>query len=106
MNSFLPCSIPDLKNQLDWHRYVNGSGEFELPAYLYKMINSLMKETLDLGTLLSSDSAKTRAYKERIKEAFKAQWYLLAEALDYFEIVVPCECYGSNDFCNLCGGSR
>ncbi len=95
-----------MKNQLDWQSHVNVLGEFELPAYLYKMINSLMKQSLDLGTLLSNDSGKTRAYKERVKEAFKAQWFLLAEALEYFEIVVPCECFGSNTFCNICGGSR
>lgn len=95
-----------MKNQLDWRKYVNSAGNFELPAFLYNMILSLMKEALDLGTLLSSDYNKTRAYKVRVKEGFKAQWQFLAEALAYFEIITPCECYGTQNFCERCGGSR
>ena len=95
-----------MKNQLDWRKYVNSAGNFELPAFLYKMILSLMKESLDLGTLLSNDDAKTRAYKERVKKTFTAQWQNLAEVLEYFDIIVPCECHGTRDFCELCGGSR
>jgi hypothetical protein len=81
---------------VDWKRHVNSDGNFELPSYLYKMISGLMKQSLDLGTMLSDDPAKTRAYKERTKDTFKAQWASLAEALEFFDIVVPCVCFETN----------
>jgi hypothetical protein len=91
---------------VDWRKYVNKSGDFELPAYLYKMITSLMKESLDLGTMLSNDPAKTRAFKERIKESFKEQWLATAEILEAFGIIVRCECFDTSEYCKICGGSR
>ena len=89
---------------LDWKKYVNVNGDFELPSYLYLMITDLMKQSLDMGTLLSNDQAKLRAYKEQIKRTFKERWKLLAEALEAFDIIVPCTC--SNNYCEICGGSR
>ncbi len=91
---------------IDWRKYVNKSGDFELPSYLYKILMNLMKQTLDLGTMLSNDASKTRAYKERIKDIFKSQWLATAEILEAFDIIVRCECFERNDFCTICGGSR
>lgn len=93
-------------NSLDWRRNVNEQGDFELPSYLYKMIKNLMKQTLDLGTLLSNDSAKTRAYKEQVKNTFRDQWNSLAEALEFFDLIRPCICHTTGEFCSICGGSR
>lgn len=92
-------------DQIDWRKYVDDNGDFALPTYLYRVINELMKHTLDMGTLLSSDRDKTRAYKEQIKKMFKRRWFEIAEALEAFEIIVPCACSAS-DFCRSCGGSR
>jgi len=90
---------------LDWRLYVNSEGDFELSKYLFNMINSLMKNALDFGTLLSDDPAKLRAYKEQTKFTFKRQWLEVAQALEAFEIVTPCEC-DLNKYCDSCGGSR
>lgn len=92
-------------SNLDWRKYITQEGDFVLPTMLYDLLNSLMKVSLDMGTLLSEDSAKLRAYKEQIKRTFKDRWRLLAEALEYFEMIVPCNC-NANDFCKICGGSR
>lgn len=92
-------------NKLGWKQYIDIHGNFELPSYLYAVNNSLMKETLDLGTLLSADAAKLRAYKEQIKKMFKKRWMDMAEALEFFDIVVPCVC-SNYDYCEICGGSR
>lgn len=91
---------------IDWRKYVNQAGDFEMPTYFYKMIMSLMKQVLDLGVMLSNDPNKTRAFKERIKSDFKAEWMALAEALEFFDIIVRCECFGTNEFCTICNGSR
>lgn len=90
---------------LDWRGYVNEQGDFELASYLYEVILSLMKHSLDMGTLLSTDSVRLRAYKEQVKSTFKGQWYELAQALESFEIIVPCIC-SQDEFCRICGGSR
>lgn len=90
---------------LDWHRFINDSGDFEFPKYLFKSINDLMKTTLDLGTLVCSDPAKLRAYKETVKSTYKQRWNDIAKALEFFDIIRPCSCNDS-DFCEICGGSR
>jgi lipoate-protein ligase B len=69
------------------------------------MINELMKQTLDMGTMISTDDAKLRAYKEQVKKAFRSRWFNLAEALEHFELIEPCGCK-ETDFCKVCGGSR
>lgn len=89
----------------DWRSYVNANGDFELPNYLFKMITELMKQSLDMGTLLSDDPAKLRAFKEQTKKQFKSRWLETAEALEFFELVIPCTCKRS-DYCEICGGSR
>lgn len=94
-----------MSSKLDWRLYVNNNGDFELSKYLYNMINSLMKNALDFGTLLSDDSAKLRAYKEQTKATFKRQWLEVAQALESFEIVTRCGC-SFNLYCEDCGGSR
>ena len=89
----------------DWEKYINENGDFEFPKYLHKTITDLMKTTLDLGTLVCSDAAKLRAYKERVKSAFKDKWIDIATALESFDIIEPCICR-NDEFCSLCGGSR
>ncbi len=94
-----------MQKGLDWHLYIDSRGDFELAHYLYKVINCLMKTSLDLGTLLSDDTAKLRAYKEQVKSIYKDRWMELAKALEEFDIIVPCGC-NQADFCRACGGSR
>lgn len=90
---------------LDWRMYVNRNGDFELASYLFRVINDLMKQSLDMGTLLSNDPAKLRAFKDQTKQAFKKRWYEVAQALESFDIIVPCGC-PQNEYCKACGGSR
>lgn len=90
---------------LDWQQYVNEDGDFELPSYLYKVILALMKHSLDMGTLLSTDQARLRAYKEQTKSTFKSQWLEIAQALESFDIIVPCVC-DPDEYCKICSGSR
>lgn len=89
----------------NWRDYIDRNGDFELPAYLFRINNDLMKETLDLGTLLSQDNAKLRAFKEQVKKTFKKRWLDLAQALEFFDLIVPCIC-GPRDYCEVCGGSH
>lgn len=92
----------------DWKNYINENGDFELPNYLYKTINDLMKQALDMGTLLSSDSIKLRAYKEQTKKLFKARWFDIAESLEFFGIIEKCACHanGKDFYCEVCKGAR
>jgi hypothetical protein len=94
-----------MSRSLDWRNYVNEFGDFELPNYLYQINKELMKQSLDLGTLLSDDKIKLRAYKEQVKTIFKRRWMELAQALEFFDIIVPCQC-SLDEFCDICGGSR
>lgn len=91
---------------IDWKKFETESGTFKYPEFLYKTLNGLMKYTLDLGTMLSNDPAKTRAFKEQIKSEFKREWLNVAQTLEYFEIIVPCECFDTKEYCKICGGSR
>jgi len=90
---------------MDWKRYVNAEGDFELAKYLYRTNKDLMKLTLDMGTLLSDDKAKLRAFKEKIKQDFTLRWENIAEALELFGMVVPCVCTPGM-YCAECGGAR
>lgn len=92
----------------NWENYINKSGDFELPNFLYKTINDLMKQSLDMGTLLSEDQAKLRAYKEQTKKMFKSKWHEIAKALEFFNIIDPCICsLNEKDiYCDICKGSR
>lgn len=95
----------------DWRNYINQNGDFELPNFLYKMINDLMKQSLDMGTLLSEDQYKLRAYKEQTKKLFRNKWFDLAEALEYFNIIEKCVCAPVNNsgkeiYCDVCKGAR
>lgn len=90
---------------LSWEEYVSEDGDFELASYLYHMILSLMKYSLDMGTLLSSDPVRLRAYKEQTKTTFKSQWLEIAEALESFDMITPCVC-DPKEYCKLCSGSR
>lgn len=92
----------------DWKNFINENGDFELPNFLYKTITDLMKQTLDMGTLLSSDQQKLRAYKEQTKKSFKARWYEIAKALEFFNIIDPCICATDEKeiYCDICKGAR
>lgn len=94
-----------MSKSLDWKSYVNPQGDFEFPNYLYRVYMDMMKYALDMGTLLSDDPAKLRAYKEQIKKHFKTSWSETAQALEFFDLVVCCTCL-STDYCDICGGSR
>lgn len=93
-----------MSRSMDWRKYVNEKGDFELATYLYKAIYALMKDALDMGTLLSEDQQRLRAYKEQVKTIFKGQWLDIASALEFFDIIVPCGC--EDNYCRLCGGAR
>jgi len=90
---------------LHWKEYTDSNGDFELARYLYAVILGLMKNSLDMGTLLSTDQARLRAYKEQTKSIFKSQWLEVAQALESFDIIVPCGC-SPEEYCKPCGGSR
>ena len=92
----------------EWKNYINTNGDFELPNFLYKTVNDLMKQSLDMGTLLSSDQYKLRAYKEQTKKLFKNKWFDIAEALEFFGIIEKCGCYsnGKDFYCEVCKGAR
>jgi hypothetical protein len=95
----------------DWKSYINQNGDFELPNFLYKTINDLMKQALDMGTLLSDDQYKLRAYKEQTKKLFRNKWFDLAQALEYFGIIEQCSCVnvrnsGKEIYCDVCKGAR
>jgi hypothetical protein len=92
----------------DWKSFINKNGDFELANFLYKTINNLMKQSLDMGTLLSNDQAKLRAYKEQTKKVFKQKWFEVAQALEFFGIIEQCTCYTEEkeSYCEICKGSR
>jgi hypothetical protein len=89
----------------EWHKYMDTSGNFEFPRYLYRTISDLMKMNLDLGTLVCNDPSKLRAYKERVKSSYKEKWLDLASVLEFFEMIQRCVCR-EDEFCKICGGSR
>jgi hypothetical protein len=88
--------------------YLNKNGDFELANFLYKTINALMKQSLDMGTLLSNDPQKLRAYKEQTKKVFKQKWFEVAKALEHFGIIEQCSCYydEKETYCEVCKGAR
>ncbi|HJS83621.1 MAG TPA: hypothetical protein VJ742_12380 [Nitrososphaera sp.] len=94
-----------MSRSMEWKSYIDSHGDFELANYLYRVILDLMKNALDMGTLLSSDPAKLRAFKEQTKQVFKTRWLEVAQALEAFDIIVPCGCQHT-EFCKICGGSR
>ena len=55
----------------NWKTFINENDDFELPNFLYRTIMDLMKQSLDMGTLLSNDQQKLRAYKEQKKNFLK-----------------------------------
>lgn len=92
----------------NWKTFINDSGDFELPNFLYKTVMDLMKQSLDMGTLLSEDQVKLRAYKEQTKKLFKNKWYEIAKALEAFSIIDPCMCstQEKETYCDICKGAR
>jgi hypothetical protein len=92
----------------DWKKYTDINGDFQLANFLYRNINDLMKHSLDMGTLLSSDQQKLRAYKEQTKKLFKSKWFEVAQALEFFDIIEKCVCHNESheQYCDICKGSR
>lgn len=92
----------------EWKSYTDDNGDFQLANFLYKSINELMKNSLDMGTLLSSDQHKLRAYKEQTKKLFKNKWLNIADSLEHFGILEKCICNSdrSEPYCEVCKGSR
>lgn len=92
----------------NWKMFINENDDFELPNFLYRTIMDLMKQSLDMGTLLSNDEQKLRAYKEQTKKLFKGKWYEIAKALEAFSIIDPCICSTQEKeiYCEVCKGAR
>jgi CDGSH-type Zn-finger protein len=92
----------------DLSPYADRNGNFQLANFIYRTINDMMKYSLDMGTLLSDDTAKLRAYKEQVKKVFKSKWNDIAEVLEYFELIEKCECNNSRHepYCDICKGAR
>jgi len=92
----------------DWKKFTDVNGDFQLANFLYKSINDLMKHSLDMGTLLSEDSYKLRAYKEQTKKLFKNKWFEIAQSLEFFDIIEKCICHNQSQdtYCEICKGSR
>ncbi len=92
----------------NWKMFINENDDFELPNFLYRTIMDLMKQSLDMGTLLSNDQQKLRAYKEQTKKLFKNKWYEIAESLEFFSIIDPCICSSQEKeiYCEICKGAR
>ena len=79
--------------------------EVELPKFLYRTLVSVMKETLDLGTLVCHNAKEERAFKERTKAAHRKAWKEIADMLLDLGIVTSCICR-DDEYCEICGGSR
>lgn len=92
----------------DWKKFTDVNGDFQLANFLYRNINDLMKHSLDMGTLLSNDAQKLRAYKEQTKKLFKTKWFEVAQALEFFDIIEKCVCYSETheQYCEVCKGAR
>lgn len=92
----------------DWKKYIDVNGDFQLANFLYRSINDLMKHSLDMGTLLSNDQQKLRAYKEQTKKLFKSKWFDIAQSLEFFDIIEKCPCYAEQheQYCDICKGAR
>lgn len=92
----------------DWKKFTDINGDFQLANFLYRNINDLMKHSLDMGTLLSNDQQKLRAYKEQTKKLFKNKWFEIAQALEFFDIIEKCVCYSEvqDKYCDICKGAR
>ncbi len=69
------------------------------------LLNDSMKYALDMGTLLSDDPQKLRAYKEQIKKNSKSNWDKLGAALVNIGIADDCIC-SRGEYCRVCSGSR
>lgn len=94
-----------MSKHLDWRSYMDQHGNFEMPNFLYRSNNELMKQCLDFGTMITDDKIRLRAYKEQVKKAFRARWFSIADALEQFDIIESCVCR-EGDYCEICGGSR
>ena len=92
-------------NKKDVNDYVDALGNFDFVKYTYDLFSDSMKHTLDMGTLLSNDQQKLRAFKEQVKKDFRTQWKSLASVLELVEVAGKCFCQ-DGDYCKNCGGAR
>lgn len=79
--------------------------EFNIVKFIYMNLNHSMKYALDLGTMVSTDPQKLRAYKEQIKKNARFQWEEIGRALVYLGLADECQCK-RGDYCTVCSGSR
>lgn len=79
--------------------------EFNIVKFIYMNINQSMKYALDLGTMVSTDPQKLRAFKEQIKKNARFQWEEIGRALVYLGLADECQCK-RGDYCTICSGSR
>jgi hypothetical protein len=91
--------------KIHWKDFVDERDDFQLSTYMYLLINQIMKNTLDLGTLLSDDPKKLRAFKEQIKKNHKEAWSDVAESLESYGLIDRCTCRVDEN-CEICKGSR
>lgn len=94
-----------MSKKIHWKDFVDERDDFQLSTYMYLLINQIMKNTLDLGTLLSDDPKKLRAFKEQIKKNHKEAWADVAESLESFGLIDRCICK-VDEYCEICKGSR
>lgn len=94
-----------MSKKIHWKDFVNQQNDFQLSTYVYLSINQMMKNSLDLGTLLSDDPQKLRAFKEQVKKAHKETWSDIAEAFEFLGIIRRCIC-NTAEYCEICKGSR
>lgn len=94
-----------MSKKIHWKDFVDDHDDFQLSTYVYLLINQMMKNTLDLGTLLSDDPKKLRAFKEQIKKSHKEAWADVAESLESFGLIDRCICR-VDEYCEVCKGSR
>ncbi len=79
--------------------------EFNIVKYIHNNINNSMKYALDLGTMLSDDPKKLRAFKEQIKKHSRQQWEAIGKALVYLDLAYECIC-SPGQYCTACSGAR
>lgn len=84
---------------------ISESDDFNIVKFIYMLLNDSMKYALDMGTLLSDDPQKLRAYKEQIKKNSKTNWDKLGAALVNIGIADDCICT-RGEYCRVCSGSR
>lgn len=79
---------------------------YNLIKFLYTNVNNSMKYALDMGTLLSNDPQKLRAFKEQVKKKSREQWDAIGRVLEGLGLAEKCTFCKKGEFCHHCGGAR